>query len=195
MKWNQIHPTIKLTMNHTSIKKNEPQESKCECEETYEIPFPDVSCSIREGKIHTDLYRKETDRNQYLLPTSCHPKQVTKSIPFSLGLRIFRVCSDEKDRDQRLSERKKRLLDRDYNEDMVDTALKKARAVPRKEALKQHTQYKKTKRPVLCTPYDIRLPAVSTIQAKHWRAMKSQDSYLGGVFKEPPLTAYKETKT
>ena len=133
VKWNQIHPTIKLTMNHTSIK-NEPIESKCECEEIYEIPFLDVSCSIREGKIHTDLYRKETDRNQYLLPTSCHPKQVTKSIPFSLGLRIVRVCSDEKDRDLRLSELKKRLLDRDYNEDMIDAALKKSKGSTKKRS-------------------------------------------------------------
>ena len=53
--------------------------------------------------------------------------------------------SDEKDRDQRLPELKKRLLDRDYNEDIADAALKKAKAVPRKEALKQHTQSKKTK--------------------------------------------------
>ena len=70
---------------------------------------------------------------------------ISKSALSRHGCLVFhclRVFSDEKDRDQRLPELKKRLLDRDFNEDMVDAALKKAKAVPRKEALKQHTQSK-----------------------------------------------------
>ena len=105
VEWNKLHPTIKLTMTHTTIE-NEPLEDKCECDETFEIPFLDVSCSIKEGKIQTDLYRKKTDRNTYLLPSSCHPKQIFKSIPFSLGLRIVRTCSNKEDRDKRLLELK-----------------------------------------------------------------------------------------
>ena len=31
----------------------------------------------------TDLLRKETDRNQYLLQSSCHPAHVTRDIVFS----------------------------------------------------------------------------------------------------------------
>ena len=30
--------------------------------------------------------------------------------------------------------------------------------------------------------------------AKHWRAMGNQDSYLNGVFKEPPLIAYRRNQ-
>ena len=33
------------------------------------LAFLDTSCSIVEGKIVTDLYRKPTDRNMYLLPS------------------------------------------------------------------------------------------------------------------------------
>ena len=56
-KINQIHPSIQMTMNHQSIN-NEPIEDKCVCPEQN---------------------KKPTDRNSYELPTSCHPKQTTKS--------------------------------------------------------------------------------------------------------------------
>ena len=84
---NKIHPQIRLTMSHTSVP-GELLEDQCDCEKKSEIPFLDTLCSLKDGKIETDLYIKPTDRNQYLLPTSCHPKQTTKSIPKSLGLRI-----------------------------------------------------------------------------------------------------------
>ena len=38
---NKIHPSIKLTMNHTSIL-GENIEDKCDCKEAYEIPFLDT---------------------------------------------------------------------------------------------------------------------------------------------------------
>ena len=175
-------------MSHTSIR-NEPKEEKCNCEEKFEIPFWDVSCSIQNGKIKTDLYTKDTDKNQYLLPSSCHPKQTTKAILFSLALRIVRVCSSPKDRDKRLMELRERLIARNYNPVMVDSALEKARKVPRGRALKKVEIKKKTL--TLTTPYDPRLPAISSIVAKHWRTMTGQDSHLREVFPEPPLRAYK----
>ena len=192
VKINSIHPTIKLTMSHTSIK-NELPENKCDCEDQYSIPFLDVSCRLEGGQIVTDLYRKETDRNQYLLPSSCHPRQTTKAIPFSLGLRIVRICSKEEDRDQRLFELKERLLARDYNSDMVNSAIEKARKVPRNKALKISNKPNQTNRPILSTPYDPRLPIISNIQAKHWRSMVT-DSYLKNVFSEPPMTAFRRNQ-
>jgi hypothetical protein len=90
---NQIHPTIKFTINHTNPLYEE-DEDKCSCKPQTSIPFLDVLCSIKDGIIETDLYRKDTDRNQYLLTSSCHPAQTTMNIPFSLGLRITRICSN-----------------------------------------------------------------------------------------------------
>ena len=89
---NQLHKSIKFTMNHTSLP-NESEGDKCSCKQQFSIPFLDVSCSFQDGRIETDLYRKETDRNMYLLPSSCHPPSCTKNIPFSLCLRIVRICS------------------------------------------------------------------------------------------------------
>ena len=45
---NQIHPTLKFTMEHTS-SENEPEEDRCDCEIKYSIPFLDTSLSIGKG--------------------------------------------------------------------------------------------------------------------------------------------------
>ena len=96
-------------MTHTSIE-NEPLEDRCDCPNGTDIPFLDTLVSIKEGHIDVDLYKKETDFNQYLLPSSCHSKTVTTSIPYSLSLRIVRICIDPRNRDTRLNELKESLL-------------------------------------------------------------------------------------
>ena len=109
---NTIHPNIKFTMTHTIPKSEQHQPPSCQCPQVDSIPYLDTSCQIKQGKIVTDLYRKPTDRNQYLLPSTCHPIECLDSIPFSLSLRINRVCSEEPTREQRLTELKEMLLSR-----------------------------------------------------------------------------------
>ena len=94
---NSIHPNIKFTMSHTTHEKEQPQS--CSCTPMESIPYLDTSCSIKKGKIVSDLYRKPTDKNKYLLSSSSHPLECLKLIPFSLSLRIVRVCSEESYRD------------------------------------------------------------------------------------------------
>ena len=110
---NKIHPSIKLTMSHTSLS-SENGSAKCDCEESDSIPFLDVLCSIKDGKIVTDLYRKESDRNQYLLTSSCHPVECTNNIPFSLAMRIVRICSEPESSEGRFVELKQLLVEHDY---------------------------------------------------------------------------------
>ena len=74
---NSIHPTIKFTSERS----------------TTSIPFLDVKILLENGKIETDLYCKPTDKHQYLLHSSSHPYHTKKSIPYSLALRLRRICS------------------------------------------------------------------------------------------------------
>ena len=187
---NKIHPTLKFTMQHTTLN-SEQYEDKCGCEERQSIPFLDTSCSLEGGSIDTDLYRKETDRNQYLLPESCHPNQTTRSIPMSLGLRIVRICRKPVNRDKRFQELRQLLLDRGYKKHIIDPALSKARHVPRSRALLKRPKRETSNRPIFAVKYDPRLPPIQNIQAKHWRSMKNADQYLASVFPEPPLTAFR----
>ena len=66
---------------------------------------------------------------------SSHPIECVTSIPFSLSLRIVRVCSEETDREQRFLELKEMLMSRDYPLGVISGAIAKARAIPRHKAL------------------------------------------------------------
>ena len=57
------------------------------------ITFLDVSVSLLNGKIVTVLFTKPTDKHQYLLHSSCHPIHTKRAVPFSLALRLRRICS------------------------------------------------------------------------------------------------------
>ena len=182
---NKVHPTIKFTIKHTSN-----QFSDCSCETLESIPFLDTSCRIKDGQICMDLYKKPTDKNQYLLTSSCHPAQMTKNIPYSLALRIIRICTETETRDLRLEELRNLLLDREYSPGIIDSAISRAKAIPRAEALKHVSRTQTNTRPVFVVPFDPRLPSIPAITGRHWRSMVSQDQYLKQVFPAPPLIAY-----
>jgi hypothetical protein len=171
---NQVHKSIKFTMNHTSLP-NEKEDDRCQCKQQVSIPFLDVLCSIQYGKIETDLHRKETDRKMYLLPSSCHPPSCTKNIPFSLCLRIVRICSKPEYRERQFSNLKELMESRGYSDRTINAAIDRAREIPRHVALTRVLKRKSEKRPVFALTYDPRLPPIQSIQAKHWRSMVSQD--------------------
>ena len=182
---------MKFTLNHTSIEDELP-ENRCDCDPQHSIPFLDTLCYIKNGRIETDLFKKETDRNQYLLPTSCHSKQTTRNLPFSLSTRIIRICSEIENRDLRLKQMKRDLEDRNYKSSIIDLAITKAKSQNRADTLKRKVKPKQSNRPVFATAFDPRMPCIQPIQAKHWRAMVSQDQYLAKVFPQPPLTGFKK---
>ena len=191
---NNIHPSIKFTMNHTIPENLESSEKLCDCERSQSLAFLDTSCSLKNGRIIVDLYRKPTDRNQYLLTSSCHPAHVTSNIPFSLAYRIVRICSEPITRDTRLEELKSLLLARSYKPGLVNAAIERARAIPRTEALKKVVKKSNENlRPILVVPYDPRLPEIPAILKKHWRTM-TLDPQLKEVFPLPPMVAYKRPK-
>ena len=131
---NKIHPTLKFTMNHTT-PETESKEDNCGCEKKTFIPFLDTEISIENGRLEVDLHRKKTHVNQYLLPSSCHPKATSKAIPYSLALRIIRICTKRDQRDIRLKDLKELLLARKYPENLIDRAIAtKAVKIPRKVA-------------------------------------------------------------
>ena len=125
-----------------------------------------------------------------MLPSSCHPATVTDNIPYSLALRIVRICSEESARDQRLSELKEMLLQRDYKAKSIDSCIAKAKAIPRCEAIKRVVKCKVSDRPVFVVRYDPRLPHIPSIVKKHWRSMTLNPD-MKIVFKKPPLVAFK----
>ena len=96
---NNIHPTIKFTSERS----------------TTSIPFLDVNIRLHNGKIETDLFCKPTDKHQYLLHSSSHPYHTKKSIPYSLALRLRRICSTDEFFKHRSAELQTYLTNGDTN--------------------------------------------------------------------------------
>ena len=137
-----------------------------------------------------DLYRKKTSKNQYLLPTSCHPTHTFGNIPYSLALRIRRICSSEKDLDVRMAESREMLLHRKYNRNIVDAGIKRAKEMDRQMALKR-VEKKSNDRIVMAVKYHPALPSFSTILKKHWTTMVKEKRLLR-IFPKPPMVAYQQ---
>ena len=62
-----------------------------------EILFLDLRVKLNGGKISTDLYTKSTDKQIYLHFTSSHPNHTKRSIVYSQGLWVKRICSEKED--------------------------------------------------------------------------------------------------
>ena len=69
---NKIHPLVKFILQHTK-PDYEQKEHHCDCKRENSVPYLDTFCSIKNGRIILDIYRKPTDWNRYLMPDSCHP--------------------------------------------------------------------------------------------------------------------------
>ena len=77
-KLSKFHPTIKFTCDYYRER----------------FYFLDVQVILENGELSTDLCVKETDTNQYLHPSLCHPYNCIKLIPYSQALRLNRICSN-----------------------------------------------------------------------------------------------------
>ena len=112
---NNMHPTIKFTADWSKTSIN----------------FLDVTVSIAEGVIETDLYVKPTGSRQYLLSSSCHSFYFKMGIPYSQALRLNRICSNNAVFDKRCNDLEKHPLGKGYSEKIVRKEILRARAIPR----------------------------------------------------------------
>ena len=135
---------------------------------------------------------KSTDTHQYLLHTSCHPNHVKKSIPFSLALRIRRICSTAEKFKQRTSELLEFLCKRGHKRQYVQAQINKAFQIPRRDTLYYHSK-KNTDRPVFVTTYNPSLPQLNSIIRKYFPILTATKRG-SEAFKDAPLIAYRRPK-
>ena len=141
---NNLHPSIKFTHEISNTT----------------ISFLDTSSSLSEGVLSTDLYSKPTDTNQCLLPSSCHPPHVTKSIPYSQALRIRRICSTDKSLKKRLGQLTNHLKRRDYKQSII----KKTHNISRGSLLQYKEKQKCKRTPSVLTYHSCLRNSFNTIR-------------------------------
>ena len=191
---NNIHPTLKFTYNYTSpfpCYETTDVPHDCFCHTTRKIPFLDVEIEIKNDKLITDIYRKPTDRCQYLLPSSCHPPHVIKNIPYSLCYRLVRICSERPTLLKRMEELKDFFLLRNYDKQLINSSIMRALKLKRSDTLKKVTK-KQNSRTIFTTTYHPALPHISKILKDSWRMNIETDNQLNKVFDKPPMVAYKQ---
>jgi hypothetical protein len=170
---NNLHPSIKFTHEISNATTS----------------FLDTSNSLSDGELSTDLYSKPTDTNQYILPSSCHPPQVTKSIPYSQALRISRICSTDESLKKRLGQLKNHLK-RSYKQSVINQSFSKAHKITRSSLL-QHKEKQKCKRTPCVLTYDACLRNSFNTIYEHWTSVE-KNSKLSKAFPEPPMVAFQQ---
>ena len=84
-----------------------------------------MSVSIVDNKLETDLFCKPTDCHQFLHFNSAHPFHNKKSIVYSQGLRIKRLCSSPVAFQKHLKNLKTWFCKRGYPQKVVDAQIKR----------------------------------------------------------------------
>ena len=99
------------------------------------IPFLDVNVITENGKLVFNLYTKPTDSHLYLRWSSCHLIHTKRNLPYSLSLRIRRICTKISDFEKHAKELKLYLLARGYKLKNIKDSINKARKLSRNEIL------------------------------------------------------------
>ena len=82
----------------------------------FSIEFLDTKIykNKEKNKLLTTIYRKPTDRRNFLDPTSTHPRSLINSIPLSQALQLKKICSETSALNEHLKELKESFINRGY---------------------------------------------------------------------------------
>ena len=97
---------------------------------------------------------------QHLLYSSCHPLHTKKATPFSLALRLRRICSTDETFNTRTAQLTTYLLKRGYKRNFITKQIQRAADIPRSVALQTKDINKPTRIPFITT-FNPSLPHIS----------------------------------
>ena len=187
---NSVHHTMKFD-NYEHNKEN----NSCN--------FLDLTIKISNGKITTDLYKKETDKPTALLPSSAHPSHIAKNIVYSMGFRLLRICSTPEMFENRLEELKTDFLKpRNYRSKLIDEQFMKIKDLPgnsykekRDNALRKVEKTdKNSDRVIMPIDFNPHMPRASEVLQKHHKAMLFANPNLKEIYPDPPMPALRQPK-
>lgn len=155
--------------------------------------FLDITVFLRNGRLSTTLFKKPTDRHQYLHFHSSHLKHWKTSIPYSQALRFKRVCTHESDYHQNCTSLRESLVKQNYPVRLVEDAFKKADLVERKTLLKAPKKTATSRLTNLVLTHSASAPRVNCILQKHHNILL-QSQRLRTIFPIPPKVIYRRSK-
>ena len=88
---------------------------------------------LKNNRISTDVYSKQTDTQQYLDSRSCHPTHVKRGIHYDQALRMRRICDSDEVFKERVKELEGNLVKRGFKKNLTDEQFFKAKAERRED--------------------------------------------------------------
>ena len=141
-----------------------------------------------DNRLETDLYCKPTDCHQFLHFNSAHPFHIKKSIVYSQGLRIKRLCSSPLVFQKHLENLRTWFYKRGYPQKVVDTQLKRV-AEQSPTELFERTEKKDTGVPLVLT-YHPRFHNLSGIIKKLFTFLYAEEQ-VKKVFTPAPFVSFR----
>ena len=176
---NEIHHSIKLTFDYS-----------------YEsINFLDTTVIITpSGRLETKIFKKPTDRSNYLHNTSYHPSPLKNNIPYGQALRLKKICSNNDDYVTSLNELKSAFLKRGYQEHHLTQQFEKASLIDRSNLLRyQGKNEQQNSQLLFITTYNKSLPRIKSAFDKHWNLLQINEE-LKQAFTHSPKLVYRRNK-
>lgn len=106
-----------------------------------EINFLDVTVKLVGNTIQTSLYKKPMNKCMYLSYFSNHPKHLLRSLPYSQGIRIKRICSDINECKLEIDKMVYNFSKRGYPHEVLQECIEKLNTVQRYDLLKPKSKY------------------------------------------------------
>ncbi|OCT58440.1 hypothetical protein XELAEV_18002112mg [Xenopus laevis] len=160
------------------------------------VNFLDLTISVDNNSLITNLYRKPTDTNGFILKNSCHHKKWLNNIPLSQFNRAKRNCSKKEDYDNECQILRKQFREKGYSEKIVEDVKIKCDQKDRGEMLKNPVKRKHNKNDSIpfITTYNCSRNKFEKILQKHWHILK-KDKDLSHHLTEKPKILYKKPQT
>lgn len=160
------------------------------------INFLDLTISIgKDGKLHTTVYRKTTDRNTMLKADSFLQNWLKNNIPFGQFQRLRRICDTDNEYEVQAKIMSKRFLERGYHTEILQNAYKKAQCISRPELFQKKTKRSCSQNQAyFVTEYSSLANPIKRIIHSNWNLIKS-DPVLREVFSASPKISFKRAPT
>ena len=117
------------------------------------LHFLDLDIALQDNKLETSKYSKPTDAHIYLNASSSHPRSQIRGIALGVPLRLRRICSQDRDFQEKSKLYKKFLIDFGHDSNHVCNAFKKVEFMAREQA-RESKPKKKDNKCVFVTKYN-----------------------------------------
>ncbi|CAN7997262.1 unnamed protein product, partial [Ixodes hexagonus] len=157
--FNKVHPNIKFSHSYST-----------QC-----AHFLDVTVEIHKNRLEAKLYRKPTDRQQYLHFNSSHPRHCKTSIPYSQAHRFKRLCSNSDDFHSNTRSLRNVLAKQKYPATIIDDAIRKADELDRNSILTGTSKVPVPSETNMVLQFSPAMPNVSSILRKHYNILEQSE--------------------